>query len=271
MNELDNLPQVEIKADLTNVTEKIYSNTLEEPLKSTSNITSTVLDFFYNTVMYPMQKYNLYAKNKLKNYAEDLQNKAKEIPEKNLVNPRVNILGPAMEGLKYNLDEKYIKEMFTNILLSDMDNRKQNKVLPSYIEIIKQLSKEDAEFLVLLKNFDENLCSISLKVKEQNSEGYFPLDKYIIYGYNHNSISNSTTFNISKLNQLVIDNLIMHRLIEQKYDVYYTSATSNEQYTTLFNQVKNKYKLPSNQSLNYDKGLVRLTDFGKNFIDICLS
>ena len=56
MNELDNLPQVEIKADLTNVTEKIYTNTLEEPLKSTSNITTTVLDFFYNTVMYPMQK-----------------------------------------------------------------------------------------------------------------------------------------------------------------------------------------------------------------------
>lgn len=271
MNELDNLPQVEIKADLTNITEKIYTNTLEEPLKSTSNITTTVLDFFYNTVMYPMQKYNLYAKNKLENYAKDLHNKAKEIPEKNLVNPRVNILGPAMEGLKYNLDEKYIKEMFTNILLSDMDNRKQNKVLPSYIEIIKQLSKEDAEFLILLKNFHKNLCSISIKVEEQNSKGYFSLDKYIIYGYNHNSISNNTTFNISKLNQLVIDNLIMHRLIEQKYDVYYTFATSNEQYTTLFNQVKSKYELPSNQFLNYDKGLVRLTDFGKNFIEICLS
>ena len=271
MNELDNLPKVEIKADLTNVTEKIYTNTLEEPLKSTSNITTTVLDFFYNTVMYPMQKYNLYAKNKLENYAKDLQNKAKEIPEKNLVNPRVNILGPAMEGLKYNLDEKYIKDMFTNILLSDMDNRKQCKVLPSYIEIIKQLSKEDAEFLILLKRFDGNLCSIAINVQEQNSEGYFSLDKYIIYGYNHKSISNTTTFNISKLNQLTIDNLIMHRLLEQDYDTYYTSPTANEQYTTLFDQVKGKYKLSSNQSLIYDKGLICLTDFGKNFIDICLS
>lgn len=108
-------------------------------------------------------------------------------------------------------------------------------------------------------------------MKEQNLEGYFSLDKYIIYGYDHNSISNTTTFNTSKLNQLTIDNLIMHRLLEQDYDTYYTFPTANEQYTSLFDQVKGKYKLDSNQSLIYDKGLVRLTDFGKNFIDICLS
>ena len=150
MSELDNLPKIEIKADLTKVTENAYNDTLKEPLKSSSKITSTVLNFFYNTVLYPMQKYNLYAEDKLKKYAEDLQNRAKKIPEKNLVNPRVNILGPTVEGLKYNLDEEYIKEMFTNILLSDMDNRKQSKVLPSYIEIIKQLSKEDAEHIMLV-------------------------------------------------------------------------------------------------------------------------
>jgi hypothetical protein len=271
MSELDNLPKIEIKADLTKVTENAYNDTLKEPLKSSSKITSTVLNFFYNTVLYPMQKYNLYAEDKLKKYAEDLQNRAKKIPEKNLVNPRVNILGPTVEGLKYNLDEEYIKEMFTNILLSDMDNRKQSKVLPSYIEIIKQLSKEDAEFLILLKKFDGNFCSISINIKEQNSEGYSPLDKYIIYGYDHNSISNTTTFGTSKLNPLVLDNLIMHGLIKQDYNIYYTHPIANEQYTTLFDQVKGKYRLLSNQSLIYDKGLVCLTDFGKNFIDICLS
>lgn len=271
MSELENLPKVEIKADLTNVTQDVYADTFKEPLKSSSKITTTVLDFFYNTVMFPMQKYNLYAENKLKKYAEDLQNKAQKIPESNIVNPRVNILGPVMEGLKFNLDEDHIKEMFTNILLSDMDNKKQSKVLPSYIEIVKQLSKEDAEFLMLLKKFNGNLCSISIKVKEQDSEGHYSLDKYIIYGYNHDSDSNNISFGFSKLNSLVIDNLIMHRLIEQDYQVYYTYSTAKEQYTTLFDQIKKQYKLAPNHTLIYDKGIVKLTSFGENFINICLS
>lgn len=265
-------PKVEITADLTKVAEDAYTDGVKRPLSSTSKITTTVLDFFYNSVMYPMQKYNLYAENKLKRYAEDLQERAQKIPEINLVNPRVNILGPTMEGLKYNLDEEHIKEMFTNILLSDMDNRKQDRVLPSYIEIVKRLSKEDAEFLMLLKKFDGHLCSISLNVTEQGLDGHYSLeDKYIIYDYNHDSISNNTTFGFSKLNPLVIDNLLMHRLIEQTYEVFFTYPTSKEQYETLFEQIKKYYKLNTNQTLAYDKGIVQLTSFGKNFIDICLS
>lgn len=123
----------------------------------------------------------------------------------------------------------------------------------------------------MLKNFDGNFCSISLKVEEQDSEGYFPLDKYIIYGYKQNALLNAETFNCAKLEPLVIDNLIMHRLIEQNYERYYTYPTAKEQYISLFNKVKNQYKLKPNQSLTYDNGIIRLTNFGKNFIGICLS
>ena len=208
---------------------------------------------------------------KMEKALKEMKQKYEKIPIQYQVEPTSYIALKGVNELNYSLDEQHLKEMFQNLLVSDMDSRKQNKVLPSYIEIIKQLSKEDAEFLMLLKKFNGNLCSIAINVKEQNLEGYFSLDKYIIYGYDHNSISNTTTFNTSKLNQLTIDNLIMHRLLEQDYDTYYTFPTANEQYTSLFDQVKGKYKLASNQSLIYDKGLVRLTNFGKNFIDICLS
>lgn len=270
-----NISPIKISAnvdlDLTKTTNDIYNDALKKPIASSSNVIETVVDFFHNTILYPLQKYNIYAKNKLENYANRLQEKAKKIPEENLIQPKVNILGPVMEGLKYNLDEEHIKEMFTNILLSDMDSRKQSKVKPAYIEIVKQLSKEDAEFLMLLKKFNGNLCSISINVQEQDSEGHYSLDKYIIYGYKHDSASNNISFGFSKLNSLVIDNLIMHRLIEQDYQVYYTYPTAKEQYTTLFNQIKKQYKLAPNHTLIYDKGIVKLTSFGENFIDICLS
>lgn len=56
------------------------------------------------------------------------------------VESSINIVGTTIESLKYNLDEEHIKDMFTNILISDMTKDKKEKVLPAYIEIVKQLS-----------------------------------------------------------------------------------------------------------------------------------
>ena len=61
----------------------------------------------------------------------------------------------------------------------------------------------------------------------------------------------------------------MHRLIENTYDTFYPNEV--EKYETLFNAVNKNYNLDSNTTLSYDKGLVRLTELGKNFIEICLS
>lgn len=42
-------------------------------------------------------------------------------------------------------------------------------------------------------------------------------------------------------------------------------------YTKYNNSVKNKYKLQENSSLSYEKGILRLTNLGLNFVEICLS
>lgn len=261
--EENNLPKVELKADLTKSIENAYNDTLKEPCKSSSGIVSTVLDFFHNTVLYPMQKYNLYAENKLQNYALELQNKAQSIPEENLISPRVNILGPTIEGLKYNLDEEHIKEMFTNILVSDMDNRKQNKVLPSYIEIVKQLSKEDAKTLKFLK---EKVIKESpiIKIKYVfNNDGFtFVSDNIGLLHDGKDTI----------LDDIVLDNLCRLKLIELNFDMYMKNETV---YKEAFEKIKlrDEFKtLPNDvKELGYSQGLLKITQFGKNFIDICLS
>lgn len=260
----NNLPKIDVTVDLTDVTKEAYTDTFKKPLKSGSGVVTTVMDFFHNTLLYPMQKYNLYANDKLNNYAHELEDRAKNIPTENLISPRVNILGPTIDNLKYNLDEEHIKEMFTNILISDMDKTKQNKVLPSYIEIVKQLSKEDAKFLELLKKNDGHFYTINLKLKEENSTGYEELDNFVIYDYVDNSF-----FKTLRLNKVITDNLQRLGLLEISYDFWYTHLI--EKYDQLFNAVKGNYTIPSNQTINYDKGLIRPTALGENFIDICLS
>lgn len=130
---------VDLKADLTEPLNNITKNSLDKPSKSLGDISGTMLSFVHNFFLYPMQKYNIYAENKLEQYESDLKAKINEIDPEEIVESSVNIVGPTIENLKYNLDEEHIKDMFTNILISDMTKSMKSKVQPSFIEIVKQL------------------------------------------------------------------------------------------------------------------------------------
>ena len=266
MDDLSNLPKVEIKADLTEVANKAYADTASKPLKSGSSAIATVLDFFHNTVLYPMQKYNLYATDKLQNYANQLQDRAQAIPNEYLTNPRVNILGPTLDGLKYNLDEEHIKEMFTNILLSDMDIRKQNKVLPSYIEVVKQLSQNDASFLIELKhiNLKNDFPIIRLRSVNNTTHNFSYISAYLIC---------LPGGNFMEVPQIVLDNLIRLQIVEIPFDEFLANTTVYEE---TFEKVKQleKFSYYNNSKTHHienQKRKIEFTDFGKSFIDICLS
>ena len=51
----------------------------------------------------------------------------------------------------------------------------------------------------------------------------------------------------------------------------YESCYWDKEYETLFDSLKNKYKLQENSSLSYEKGIIKLTNFGLNFLEICIS
>lgn len=182
MEENNLIPKIEISANLSDTVNEAYKDAAQKPLQSSSKAIATLLDFFNNTILYPMQKYNLYAENKLNTFANELQEKASNIPKENLIEPKINILGPTIEGLKYNLDEEHIKEMFTNILLSNMDNRKQSNVHPSFIPIVQQLSKADALLLKTLK-YECTLENFIIKPKYVLEKGFIFVDNdiYLIY------------------------------------------------------------------------------------------
>lgn len=267
------MDEIPINADTINKSLDLLSDSTKESRKEVDKITAKgfnkLAQLLWST---PIGiKADVYIQErpyKLKKALEEMKRKYEEIPKENRTEPTSYIALKGINELNYSLDESHLKEMFQNLLISDMDSRKQNKVLPAYIEIIKQLSKDNAAFLKLLYNYDSNIPSILLKVQTKDIEGYNDLDSYIIYNY-HKDENKNTRFSTLKLNKLVIDTLLMHRLIENTYDSYYPNT--EEQYSTLFQSVSHNYKLEDNMLLTYDRGFVRLTELGKNFIDICLS
>lgn len=251
----------EIKADLTDTIKEVSTNALEKPTKEVGNILGTTLGFLHNTVLYPMQKYNIYAQNKLNEYAKELENKIEEIPSEKLVEASVNILGPTMEGLKYNLDEEHIKNMFTNILAADMNIDTKNKVHPSYIETVKQLNAEDAIFLQNFMKFKtKSFCSIELKLVSNEDKGYSRVGRAY---YLHEDADTP----IRLLDPIVVDNLSRLNLIDVQYDEYFVN---NNKYDLIFEELSKKLTVAEKHSLEFDKGILKLTDYGKNFVEICI-
>lgn len=203
---------------------------------------------------------------KLEQARQKMLEKYNKIPTENLIEPRTsNVLTVAKE-FDYYLDEEHIKEMFINILISDMDTRKHNNVLPSYIDVVKQLSKEDAEFLVLLKNkkLINDLPISRMKLETTKDSTFNYVSDYYICLHDNEYIP---------IKQLVLDNLLRLNIIQIPYDIYVPNITC---YNDIFNILKEKpdfkaYLSSKEKILKNTKEKLRFTDFGKNFIDICLS
>jgi Abortive infection alpha len=74
----------------------------------------------------------------------------RRIPEEKRVPPAPQILGPIIEGVRYEPEGTPIDEMFSELLSRSMDRDRVNEAHPAYPIIIKQLSSDEAKILARL-------------------------------------------------------------------------------------------------------------------------
>lgn len=70
-----------------------------------------------------------------------------QVPEKKRVAPAPQILGPVLEGVRYEPEGTPIDEMFAALLSTAMDSDRLKDAHPSFPSIIKQLSSDEAKLL----------------------------------------------------------------------------------------------------------------------------
>ena len=88
----------------------------------------------------------------LEEYKKQIAKKIAEIPEENLIEPPVRIVGPAIEASKFFIEETTCREMFAQLIASSCNSAVSGAVHPSFHEIIKQLSHWMPDFYYCLKN-----------------------------------------------------------------------------------------------------------------------
>jgi len=104
-------------------------------------------------------------------FPKDLAEKTAQVPEESLITPAASVAIPSMEGLRYSLDEPDLKEMYLNLLAKASDARNKDKAHPSFAEVIKQLSVEEAT--VLQKILEHHSVPVAqIRVKNPENKGF---------------------------------------------------------------------------------------------------
>lgn len=270
---------LDVKLDLTESVNKTAIATFEEPAKSTGALGKTAIDFIHNLLLYPMQKYNIYAEYKLNAFKQSLEDSIKQIPEDKRTDPNISIWGNACDSLKWNLDEEHIKNAFVDILMADINKDTKSTVVPAFIEVIKQLSSADAQFIHShFKGGNGGIELFDICINLIIQPGHPALKSTLPYAYEHGVNSVNHDFFVKyqkdkvaeKIDDIVIDNLERLKLIEIS-DGFYSFAAQAEidkYFEEVLAQFGKSREVNTQTRYIYKRKMVKPTAFGKNFMKI---
>lgn len=237
----------------------VYDDAIQPAAKELGKSLATVLKTV-NIALAPI-KALVWGYEKIEDYlTKRVSEKLSNIPSNNILTPPANIAGPAIESLRYIGPNENLRELYASLLAMSMNKNTVEKVHPSFVEIIKNLSSEEA---LMLKQFVyRNIFpKIDLQQKSENNEGY--INKFINFTLFHETDSNLKFYNIPTY----LDNLQRLGIIEILKDEY---LTNDEEYEKLrvSASIADIIESIEDKGLEviYRKGLIRLTAYGKDFV-----
>lgn len=259
---------------------------IDEPAKALLNPSAKELGGFFGDLLnmitgkvhFSAEKRRIQQEHDLKAFRDGLSRKLEEKPAEHLVEPRLQVVGPAIESAKFCLEEPQISQMFQNLLANAADERYQSKLHPSFPAIIAQLSPLDAENFSLFQ-----------------SKSQYPLVeyRYIFFNKTYTVVQSNVfaanprmkTYDDSLLQSASLSSLERQGLVEISYDSY----IPDEECYKVFDDMKlllemkkriavapaGGFQHPEDDNKIVDavasKGLVELTPLGKSFLMVCFS
>ena len=230
-------------------------------------------------VVLPLKMMGYKADKLLEDFQERLEQKGKNIQEENLQAPDPTIAGPIIQSLGYTLHKEPLREMFTNLLISGMDKSKNADVHPGFVEIIKQVSSDEAKILQRLISYLEMTLSLEGdKIKEVKiGDRYSNIPIVNVIKFINKPLKTVFMTNVCLLAQeadcefpgnesVYIDNLLRLGIIRLRSNVKIGNGESNRKIDEWFIN----FKLSNEGDFELEYGILEITNFGYKFISTCV-
>lgn len=260
---MDNRVKSEITKGIEHIGSKVYDDALSPALQSVGNTLGNIVDFLGIGTM-PLKfwsdKVRLNFAHRLEQYKEKLETVPAE--KRCEVLPEIGI--PALQALPYTTNDD-VADLFTNLLTNASDIDWVQFAHPSFTEMIKRLSPDEARIVKYLKDKDY-ICYSNIKGNAKNGSGFSIL-------FSHVSLITDAV----KLNFPGNENAYMSNLVS--LGILYDQDSLHKIDQTDYLKIKEKVNLEALQlqfvpnvfkSVTQDNHFYQITDFGKLFISACV-
>jgi Abortive infection alpha len=218
-----------------------------------------------NNILMPLAAVN-FAFDKAKkyfedNFSEDLSEKTQKIPPDQIIYPKAFIAAQSLQGLSFSHEDIDLKNMYLNLLATAMDKRVFEKAHPAFVEIIKQLSSEEALILKDIfraQNVDTNGI---IEIKLTTSKGSLTIATHVL-NYT-DEFTNQPAVNPEL--PAMVENWIRLGLVFVDYTHWLASEESYTWAELRPEFLNNKYRETDTEKLKIQHGIIKKTSFGTQF------
>jgi hypothetical protein len=75
--------------------------------------------------------------------------KLKDVPPERIRTPAPNVVGPALEALRYTGHQESLRELYANLLATSLDAETAEQAHPAFVDMIKNMSPDEARIMRL--------------------------------------------------------------------------------------------------------------------------
>lgn len=228
----------------------IANESLKPLAQSIGGTLSSIWNMCFGWVNISSEKIQYRRQQDLQRFKDELDKKISAIPEEKLCEPKISVIGPALEASKFFFEEDSLRKMFANLIANSLNLDTADYIQTSFVEIIKQMSPVDAALFSIL--VDEKLSPIAEIKEVAESGGKFTLIPYLYY-------DDIRGYSLYKENAVSLINLQRLGLISITFREYFTNATYYD-----------RYHIDEFSAYEIAHGVIKITPYGEAFVKVCL-
>jgi hypothetical protein len=190
-----------------------------------------------------------------------------EVPRERIVEPDTQVAALAIQALQVCGHKEELADMFANLLASSVDADFKKRVHPGFVDVIKHLSRVDAIIVKEVFSYGDEMPAFEIRYDTDEGKAY-----YIEIDHFNADLLDSVKHVVKsdyEFVQLSIDNLERLGLIQALHD---QEVADDDKYG-LFEKhqvIKKIKKKHSESKIDFGRGLIRLTQFGRAFGSTCI-
>lgn len=192
----------------------------------------------------------------------------KNVPPENIVPPKLNIAGPAIEALRFTGHEPSLSDLYANLLAAAMDKETASGAHPAFVEIIKQLTPDEAKIIGLFNTpMSYPLITVRKEYKVETVEqkgGHDVVVNFSLWG-------KQIGLEYPHLTPMYIDNLCRLGLAEIPTSKQYMTVGIYDSLENDEEMQKIKLEIESSEiwKCTFERKFLNVTQLGRQFSQTC--